>query len=241
MRARRDRRTACRAERARRRTAARPASPPRFTCPSTGSTTARSTSRVERCDDELEVAQIDDLVAPELQAHGIGHAERVDVEDAAAQAELRDVLDHRHALEADALEMLGELARPAHVALAQLDAQIGERAGKPRALEQRARRRERARGSRRDSAARASRRARRRPRRAARLRRSLRAADRARRASRRERVQIGEQPLGLRHAVGDDDEEARRKPARERGDERRVGGAGQPGDAQLARAERAAY
>ena len=34
---------------------------------------------------------------------------RVDVEDAAADAELRDILHHRHALEADALEMLGEL------------------------------------------------------------------------------------------------------------------------------------
>jgi hypothetical protein len=67
---------------------------------------------------------------------------RVDVENAAAQAELRNVLHHRHALESDALEMLGQLARPAHVALAQLDAQLGERTGETCALEQRARRRE---------------------------------------------------------------------------------------------------
>ena len=182
----------------------------------------------------------DDLVAPELQAHRVGHAERVDVEDAAAQRELRDVLHHRHALEADALEVLGELARPAHVALAQLDAQVGERAGQPRALEQRARRGE----QHADLAA------------AQPLERldalagdfdvRLRLAEPfARRIERDrrlvdQRVQVGEQPFGLRHAVGDDDEEARRQATRERRDECGVGGAGQPGDAQLARRARAA-
>src|SRR5687768_11771976 len=91
---------------------------------------------------ELEVAQIDHLVAPELHAHGIGHAEGVHVEDATAETELRNVLHHGHALETDALEMRGELARPAHIAFPELDAQILERAGEPRALEERARRRE---------------------------------------------------------------------------------------------------
>ena len=42
---------------------------------------------------EVEVAQRGDLVAPELEAHGIRHPEAVDVDDAAAHAELRDVLD----------------------------------------------------------------------------------------------------------------------------------------------------
>ena len=50
-----------------------------------------------------------------------------------------------------------------------------------------------------------------------------------------QRVQIGEQPLGVRHTIGDDDEKARRQSARERGDERRVGRAGKAGGAQLAR------
>jgi hypothetical protein len=38
-------------------------------------------------------------------------------------------------------------------------------------------------------------------------------------------VQIGEQSLGLRHAVGDDDDEACRQTARERSDECGIGGA----------------
>src|SRR5215218_7484656 len=73
---------------------------------------------------ELEVAQIDDLVAPELHAHGIGHPERVHVEDAAAETELRDILDHRHALEPDALEVRRQLAWATYVTLAKLDAEI---------------------------------------------------------------------------------------------------------------------
>ena len=105
VRARRDRRAACRAGRARRSRAARRSSRPRAPARPRAARSRDRPSRVERCDDELEVAQIDDLVAPELHAHGVGHAERVHVEDAAAQTELRDVLDHRHALEADALEM----------------------------------------------------------------------------------------------------------------------------------------
>ena len=78
---------------------------------------------------ELEVAEILDLVAPELHAHGVCHAERVDVEDATAQRKLRDVLHHGHALEADTFEVLGELARLADVALAKFNAEVrGRRA-----------------------------------------------------------------------------------------------------------------
>ena len=54
---------------------------------------------------QIEVPKIDDLVAPKLRAHRFGHAERVHVEDAAANAELRDVLDHRYPLETDLLEV----------------------------------------------------------------------------------------------------------------------------------------
>ena len=57
---------------------------------------------------EIEVAQRRDLVAPQLEAHGIRHAEAVDVDDAAAHAELRDIVDERDALEADGLEMRDE-------------------------------------------------------------------------------------------------------------------------------------
>ena len=134
-----------------------------------------------------------------------------------------------------------ELARLAHVALAQLDAKVGERAGQPRALQQRARRREQhanlaaaqplerldalagdfdVRLGFAESFAR-------------RIERDRRLVE--------QRVQVGEQALGLRHAVGGDDEKARRKTARERGDERSIRGAGQTGDAQLARRERAVY
>ena len=67
---------------------------------------------------EIEVPQLDDVVAPELEAHRLGHAERVDVEDAAAHAELRDVFHHRHAFEPDAFEMRGQLLRATHIALA---------------------------------------------------------------------------------------------------------------------------
>ena len=175
---------------------------------------------------EVEVTEIDDFVAPELEAHGIGHAERVDVEDAAAETELGDVLHHRHTLEADALEMRRELGRTAHVALPQLDAQVLERAGQSRALEQRARRRE-------EHANLAATQA-------------LEGLDTfagnlhvrldlaepfARRiqADRRlvdQRVQVGEQPLGERDAVGDDDEEACRQPPRECSDECRIRRAG---------------
>jgi hypothetical protein len=90
---------------------------------------------------ELEVAQIDDFVAPELHPDGVGHAERVHVEDAAAETELRDIVHHRHTLESDALEVRRELAWSAHVPLSELDAQFFERARQARALEKRSRRR----------------------------------------------------------------------------------------------------
>ena len=67
---------------------------------------------------EIEVPEILDLVAPELGADWFRHAERVHVENAAANAELRDIFDHRDALEADSLEVFGELGEPVRCALA---------------------------------------------------------------------------------------------------------------------------
>ena len=49
--------------------------------------------------EQIEVSQLDDLVAPELQTNRFGHAETVDVENAAANAVLSDVIHHRHAFE----------------------------------------------------------------------------------------------------------------------------------------------
>ena len=176
---------------------------------------------------EIEVPQVDDLVAPELGAHRLGHAEAVDVEDAAAHAELRDVLHHRHALESDALEVRRELLGAAHVALAKLDAQIVQRARHARFLEERARGREQ------DAQLAAADPLERLDALAGDLRVRLGLAESfARRierdgASVEQRLQVGEPALRLGDAVGGDDEETRRQPARERGDERRVGRSGQ--------------
>ena len=181
------------------------------------------------------MAQIVDLVAPELGAHRLGHAERVDVEDAAANAELRHVLDHRHALEADRLEMRRELAQPMRVALPQLDAQILERARHARLLEQRAR------GG--DEHAQLA--ARELLERLDALARDLHvrlgfAESFARRIERERRVvdqrpQIGEPALRFGDSLRGDDEESRRKTARERGDEHGIGRTGKSaGDEALA-------
>src|SRR6185437_7336914 len=70
--------------------------------------------------EQVEMTKLGDVVAPELEPHRFGHAETVNVEDPAAHAELRDVLDHRHALEADRFQVRGELLGAANISLAQL-------------------------------------------------------------------------------------------------------------------------
>ena len=75
---------------------------------------------------EIEVAQLDDVIAPELEAHRLGHAERVDVDDAAAHGELRHVFHHLHALEADGFEVRRKIFQPTHVAFAQFEPRTGE-------------------------------------------------------------------------------------------------------------------
>ena len=111
----------------------------------------------------------------------------VNVEDAAADAELRDVFDHRHALEPDRLEMPRQIAQPMRIALAQLEPRrsLERRAGMPRLLEQRARRGEQDVHARRARRARESRPARPPLPCAARLRRIPRAAGTARAARQR--------------------------------------------------------
>jgi hypothetical protein len=89
---------------------------------------------------EVEVAELADLVAPELEAHRLGHAEAVDVEDAAAHRVLPDVVDERDALEAHAGEVGGEVLGAPHVAAAQLEPRLLHGARELRALEHRARR-----------------------------------------------------------------------------------------------------
>jgi len=82
--------------------------------------------------------ELDYLIAPELQPRRLRHSEAVDVEDSAANAELGDVLDHRHALEPDLLEMLGEPFRTPRVAFAYLETGRLQRARELRSLQQRA-------------------------------------------------------------------------------------------------------
>src|SRR5262249_18740342 len=88
---------------------------------------------------EIEVAKVHDLVAPELGANGLRHPERIDVENATADPELGDVFHERHALESDALEVLGELGQAVAVSLLELDAEVAQRAGHARLLGERAR------------------------------------------------------------------------------------------------------
>ena len=91
---------------------------------------------------QIEVTHLRDLITPELEAHRIRHPESVDVEDAAAYAELGDVLDHRDPLVADRLQMRGQRLGPPALALPQLDARRANRPGETGALEDRPRGRE---------------------------------------------------------------------------------------------------
>jgi hypothetical protein len=129
--------------------------------------------------------------------------------------------------------MFGELARAAHIALPQLDAQIRERAREARTLEQRTWRREQ------DANLAAADSLERLDALAGDLDVRLDLAESLTRRIERyrglvdERVHVGEQSLGEWHAVGDDDEKARREAPGERGDERCVGGSGETRRAQL--------
>jgi hypothetical protein len=177
------------------------------------------------------VAELADLVAPELEAHRLGHAEAVDVEDAAAHRVLADVVDHRHALEADAGEVGGEVLGAPHVAAAELEARFLDRARQLRALEHRARRGEqdvhvaaRQPFERLDALARHL---------GVRLGLAERLAVWVERhlPAPAHRLEIGEPPLGLGHARRQQHEEALRVASREGGEDHRVARPVQAADA----------
>jgi len=67
------------------------------------------------------MTELGDVVTPELETHRLRHTEAVDIEDAAAHAELRDVLHHGHALKADGFEMRGQLFGAPSVSLSELE------------------------------------------------------------------------------------------------------------------------
>ena len=161
--------------------------------------------------------QLDDLVAPELEAHGFRHPESVDVEDPAPYAELRHLLDHRHPFEAHRLQMARQLLRAPRVARPEFQPRALHGAGQSRALH------DRARGRQQD------------PHPAARdalqcldpFARDLRVGldfaeafprriERDRRIG-RQRLQISQPPLGLRNPLGHDHDESARQSPRERG------------------------
>ncbi len=71
---------------------------------------------------DVEVAHRRDLIAPELYSHRVRHPEPVDVDDAAAHAELCHVFHQPNALEAHRLEVLHEIGGASHLAYSQLEA-----------------------------------------------------------------------------------------------------------------------
>src|SRR6266545_5176422 len=89
--------------------------------------------------DEIEMPQLDDIVAPELEADRLRHTESVDVEDPAADAELCYVLDHRDPLESDGLEVRCEVLRTTRVTLPELETCVRQRTRELGPLEQRPR------------------------------------------------------------------------------------------------------
>ncbi len=91
--------------------------------------------------EQIEVSQLRNVVAPKLEAHWLRHPEAVDVEDPAADAELRDIFDHRDSLEPNRFKVRRELLWPTRVAFAELEPGRRERPGQLRTFEKRAARR----------------------------------------------------------------------------------------------------
>ena len=91
--------------------------------------------------EEIEVPELGNVVAPELQADRLRHAEAVDVEYPAAHTELGDVFYHRNTLESDRFQMRRQLLGPTRVSFPQLQACRRQCARQLRALEQGAGRR----------------------------------------------------------------------------------------------------
>jgi hypothetical protein len=76
------------------------------------------------------VAQRHELVAPELGANRVRHSEAVNVEDAAADAVLRDIIDERYAIEPESLQPISEIAQAMRLALPNLDPARRQRAAR---------------------------------------------------------------------------------------------------------------
>src|SRR5689334_3291256 len=70
---------------------------------------------------QIEMTELGNLVAPELETHRLRHAEAVDVEYSPAHTELGDVFDHWDALEADRFEVRGEVFGSTGIAFSQLE------------------------------------------------------------------------------------------------------------------------
>ena len=71
---------------------------------------------------QFEVPEFDNVVTEKLEPHRVRHAKRIDVENTAAYRELRHVVDHGDALEADRFEMGGEFGGAPYVTPAQFEA-----------------------------------------------------------------------------------------------------------------------
>src|SRR4029079_2587722 len=63
--------------------------------------------------EEIEVAKLRYVIAPEFESYRLSHSEAVDVEDPAPHTELSDVFDHGNTLETDLLEVRGQIFGPA--------------------------------------------------------------------------------------------------------------------------------
>ncbi len=84
---------------------------------------------------EIEVPKLHYLIAPELHPHGLGHAESVDIENAATQAELGHLFYRGDTLETNRRQVLGDLRRPADVAATQFETSVHEGARQTCALQ----------------------------------------------------------------------------------------------------------
>ena len=180
----------------------------------------------------VELSKRRHLIAPELEAHGAGHPESVDVHDPTAHRELRDVVDEGHPLEPNGLEMRCQVLKPVLRAVADFQPSPAKRAGQTRALEHRtSRRHEQAHATPRDLLQRLDALA-------GDLEVRLDLAESLPRRIERHRLllvvqrrQIGEPPFGVGQRFRDDDEESPLAfSPRERGGEGGVAGPGQAGD-----------
>src|SRR5687767_9031720 len=85
---------------------------------------------------QIEVPELDNLVAPEFETYRLGHSKTVNVEDPATDTELRDVVYHRSSLESNRLEMHRKIFGTPCVPFSQLQPGMRQRLRKLGPLEQ---------------------------------------------------------------------------------------------------------